>query len=156
MRVAHPIVALVVATAALTACDRHNANTAYNNSGASAAKSAAAESPATTTTATTTSTTTSSATSDTASPSVAATTGSPAGTPGGASSVAGETVTSSRILAAIAADSGLKDADINVTTSNGVVTLGGTAKSRDQVALATGIAQRQEGVARVESNIQVN
>jgi osmotically-inducible protein OsmY len=43
-----------------------------------------------------------------------------------------------------------------VTTSNGVVTLGGTAKSNDQVALATGIAQRQDGVSRVESNIQVN
>lgn len=130
MRIAHPIVAFAVAAAALAACDRHNANTAYNNSGASAAKGPAAETPATTT---------SSAASDTASPSVAA----------------GD-ATSSKILSAIAADSGLKDADINVTTSNGVVTLGGTAKSKDQVALATGIAQRQEGVARVESNIQVN
>ena len=149
MKVAHSIVALVVASAALAACERHNANTAYNKSGASATTAPAAESSAPTTS--------SPATSDTASASVASTSSSPpAGTPGGASGVAGETVTSTKILAAIAADSSLKDADINVTTSNGVVTLGGTAKSRDQVALATGIAQRQEGVARVESNIQVN
>jgi len=153
MKVAHPIVALVVASAALAACDRQNANTAYNNSGASAGSAPAATAPA----AESPAPTTSAATSDTASPSVAATAASPpAGTPGGASGVAGETVTSSKVLAAIAADSGLKDADINVTTSNGVVTLGGTAKSKDQVALAAGIAQRQDGVSRVESNIQVN
>ena len=49
----------------------------------------------------------------------------------------------------------MKDTDLNVTTSNGVVTLGGSAKSQDQVAIATGIAQRQEGVSRVESRIAV-
>jgi hyperosmotically inducible protein len=66
-----------------------------------------------------------------------------------------EAVTSTKILAALTADSSLKDSNINVTTSNGVVTLGGTVNSRDQVALATDIAQRQEGVSRVESNIEV-
>ena len=148
MRFAYPVVALAVAAAALAACDRHNANTAYNNSGRSAATAPAVESPPSTS---------ASATSDTSSPNVASTASAPpAGTPGGASGVVSETVTSTKILAAIAADSGLKDADINVTTSNGVVTLGGRAKSKDQVMLATGIAQRQEGVARVESNIQVN
>jgi osmotically-inducible protein OsmY len=147
MRVAHPIVALAVATAALAACDRPNANTAYNNSGRSAATAPAAGSPPATS---------APATSDTSSPNVASTAATPpAGAAGGASGAVNETVTSTKILAAIASDSGLKDANINVTTSNGVVTLGGTANSQDQVALASGIAQRQEGVSRVESNIEV-
>jgi hypothetical protein len=53
------------------------------------------------------------------------------------------------------ADSAMKDSDISVTTNNGVVTLNGTVKSQDQIAIATNLAQRQEGVQRVESNISV-
>ena len=49
----------------------------------------------------------------------------------------------------------MKDSDISVTTNNGVVTLTGTVKSQDQVSIATNLAQRQEGVQRVESNISV-
>jgi osmotically-inducible protein OsmY len=49
----------------------------------------------------------------------------------------------------------LKDTDISVTTNNGVVTLTGTAKSQDQVGLATNLAQRQEGVSKVETQIVV-
>lgn len=114
---------LAMAAAALAACER-SANTAYNNSGQSAAMA-----PGTTT-------------SDTASPSVA---------PG--ASEADGTATSAKILAAITADSGMSDADVSVKTENGVVTLGGAARSQDQVAIATGIAQRQPGVSRVESQI---
>ena len=119
----NPIAILAVAAVALAACERP-ANTAYNNSGQSAA------------------TTSSAATSDTASPSVAA-----------AAAPADEATTSARILAAITSDSGMKDADVSVKTENGVVTLGGSASSQDQVAIATGIAQKQQGVARVESQI---
>jgi hyperosmotically inducible protein len=66
-----------------------------------------------------------------------------------------ETLTTGKVKAAIAADSGLKDTDISVATNNGVVTLSGTAKSQDQVAIATNVAQRQEGVNKVETQIVV-
>ena len=63
----------------------------------------------------------------------------------------GETVTTGKIKAAIAADPGMKDSDVSVSTTNGVVTLSGTVKSQDQVTIATNLAQRQEGVNRVDS-----
>ena len=125
----YPVAILAVAAVALAACDRP-ANTAYNNSGQSAAT---APGP-----------TSQSATSDTASPSVA-----PVAT-------GDETGMSRKIMTAIASDPAMQDADVTVKTENGVVTLGGTAKSQDQVALATGIATKQQGVARVESQIAVN
>ena len=126
----YPIAILAVAAVALAACERP-ANTAYNNSGQSAAVApGTASAPANTT-----------ATSDAASQGTTAPVGKD------------ETTTSARILAAITADSGMKDADVSVKTEDGVVTLGGTAKSQDQVSIATGIAQKQQGVARVESQI---
>ncbi|HUP28802.1 MAG TPA: BON domain-containing protein, partial [Usitatibacter sp.] len=60
-----------------------------------------------------------------------------------------------KIKTAIAADDMLKGSDISVTTANGVVTLTGTAKTQDQVSVATGIAQKQEGVTRVDANVTV-
>ena len=66
-----------------------------------------------------------------------------------------ETVTTGKIKAAIAADPGMKDSDISVSTSGGVVTLSGTVRSPDQVTIATNLAQRQEGVNRVESQLVV-
>jgi osmotically-inducible protein OsmY len=50
----------------------------------------------------------------------------------------------------------MKEANVSVTTENGVVKLGGNARSRDQVTLAMDIARRQPGVSAVESEIQVN
>jgi hypothetical protein len=144
MKLSPSLAILAIAAATLAACDRPKTqSTAYNNSGKSAATA-----PATESTATTPTPTTAPATSDTASPTAA----SPSGTASGAVS---ETVTTGKIKAAIVADPGMKDADVTVTTDSGVVTLGGTAKSQDQVALATDIAQRQEGVARVETTIAV-
>jgi osmotically-inducible protein OsmY len=49
----------------------------------------------------------------------------------------------------------MKDSDVSVSTDNGVVTLSGTVKSQDQVTIATNLAQRQEGVNRVESQLAV-
>jgi hyperosmotically inducible protein len=77
------------------------------------------------------------------------------GPAGNATGAMSETITTGKVKAAIAADSGLKDSDISVTTNNGVVTLSGTVKSQDQVAIATNLAQRQEGVSKVETQIAV-
>jgi osmotically-inducible protein OsmY len=66
-----------------------------------------------------------------------------------------DTVSTGKIKAAFASENGLKDADISVNTDGGVVMLTGTAKSREQIALATSVAQRQEGVTRVDSQIVV-
>lgn len=136
--------AAVMAAAAIAAagCDRARTSTAYNNSGTDATPAQPASSAP--------------ATPDTASPNVASTAPSSDNTGAGrASGAVSETVTTGKIKAAIAADSAMKDSDISVTTKDGVVTLGGTVKSQDQVAIATNLAQRQEGVQRVESSITV-
>ncbi|MGE5094441.1 MAG: BON domain-containing protein [Betaproteobacteria bacterium] len=165
-----PLAALMAAAAIAAGCDRPRTNTAYNNSGTDATPmepSRAATGTATTTgnTGTTsnppggTGATASSApaTADTASANVASRAPAADTTPAGntASGAVSETVTTGKIKAAIAADSAMKDSDISVTTKDGVVTLSGTVKSQDQVAIATNLAQRQEGVQRVESDIQV-
>jgi hyperosmotically inducible protein len=132
---------LLAAAVAATGCDRPK--TGYNNSGASASGNPG--------TATTTTTTTSDATAPAAA--TAPSTDSMANT--GATNVVTDTVTTGKIKAAIAADSGMKDTDVSVTTTGGVVTLSGTVKSQDQVTIATNLAQRQEGVTKVESNMTV-
>lgn len=121
------ITGLVLAAAVVsTGCDRaRTQGSAYNNSGASAT----GEQPATTPTTTTSST-------DTAP----------------VANVVSDTVTTGKVKAAIAADSGMKDADISVTTSGGAVMLSGSVKSRDQVTIASSLAQRQEGVQRVDAS----
>lgn len=120
---------LVAAGVSLGACDKPRTNSAYNNSGTSATPSSA-------------STPTTSSTSSTEN----------AASSQGAAS---ETVTTGKIKTAIAADDMLKGSEISVTTANGVVTLTGTAKTQDQVSVATGIAQKQEGITRVDANVTV-
>ena len=141
MKIVSSILALAVTAAFATACDRPKTqSTAYNNSGSSAT-------PGSTTTI---------ATSPTVAPST--TSSNPTMAPGPAGNATGavsETVTTGKIKAALAADSGMKDSDVSVTTENGVVMLGGTVKSQDQVSIATNLAQKQEGVSKVESNIAV-
>jgi hyperosmotically inducible protein len=88
------------------------------------------------------------ATSSTAATSTAAT-----GT--NSSNVVADTIVTGKVKAAIAADSGMKDSDISVKTENGIVTLTGNVKSPDQVTLAAALAQRQEGVSRVENQVAV-
>jgi len=77
------------------------------------------------------------------------------GPQGDATGAVSETMTTGKIKAAIAADSGLRDTDISVSTNNGVVTLNGTVKSQDQIALATNVAQKMDGVQKVEANLTV-
>jgi hyperosmotically inducible periplasmic protein len=139
---------LIALAAIATGCNR-TSGSAYNNSGTSAANP-----PSTTSPSTSTSTTTTTTAPDTASPNVASPTMAP-GPAGNATGAVSETITTGKVKAAIAADSGLKDSDISVTTNNGVVTLSGTVKSQDQVAIATNLAQRQEGVSKVDTQIVV-
>lgn len=143
MRLATTIAALGLLALGTAACDRPATRaTASNGSPASSAS-------------TTPSPSTSTATPDAASPNVPATASMQPGPGGDASGAVSETITTGKIKAAIASDAGLKDSDISVTTQNGVVTLSGTAKSQDQVSMATALAQRQEGVVRVENHISV-
>jgi osmotically-inducible protein OsmY len=152
-----PFIAVLALGAAMTGCNQGpNSKTAYNNSGANANAGAGTttSAPADTSTTTTTTTTSTPTTSDTASTNTAATSAS--GTsPAGGTNVVTDTVTSGKIMAALAGDPGLKDTDINVKSEGGVVTLGGTVKSQDQVQIATNLAQHQDGVSRVESQISV-
>lgn len=142
MKLATTIAALGLLALGTAACDRPTTQTtAANGSTAS--------------TSTTPSPSTSTATPDAASPNAPATATMAPGPAGDATGAVSETVTTGKIKAAIASDAGLKDSDISVTTENGVVTLSGTAKSQDQVSMATALAQRQDGVVRVENNIAV-
>ena len=151
MKLVNTLLALAVAGALTTACDRPKTQgTAYNNSGASATTGTTTTTTESTASSTTPSTTTSPATSDST-----ATTKMAPGPAGDATGAVSETLTTGKIKAAIAADSGLKDTDISVTTNNGIVTLGGTVKSQDQIAIATQVAQKQDGVQRVEANLAV-
>ena len=143
-----PLVAIVVlAGATVTGCDRPK-TTAYNNSGASATTGSTTTSTTTTTPATTSPATTPSSSTDTSTTSANSTSSS---NPAGANAVT-DTVTTGKVKAAIASDNGMKDSDLNVSTEGGVVKISGTVKSNDQIALATTIAQRQEGVSSVDAS----
>ena len=143
-----PLVAIVVlAGAAVTGCDRPK-TTAYNNSGASATTGSTTTSTTTTTPATNSSATPPPSSTDTSNTSANNTSSS---NPAGANAVT-DTVTTGKVKAAIASDNGMKDSDLNVSTEGGVVKISGTVKSNDQIALATTIAQRQEGVSSVDAS----
>ena len=86
---------------------------------------------------------------DTAAPSSTAATG-----PNTVNAVS-DTVVTTKVKTAITADNGMKDADISVKTENGIVTLAGNARTPDQVTLAAALAQRQDGVTRVENQVVV-
>jgi hyperosmotically inducible protein len=136
------VAVLALASAAVTGCDKPRTDTSYNNSGASTT-------PAPTTSgATTTPTSADSSSPGTTTTSVTTTTSSGA-------NVVTDTVTSGKIMTAIASDSGLKDADIAVKTEGGVVLLTGTVKAQDQIQIATNLAKGTEGVNRVETQIVV-
>src|SRR5689334_9578518 len=150
-----PLVAIVVlAGAAVTGCDRPK-TTAYNNSGTSATTGSTTTSTTTTTPATTSSsdTSSSSATAPSSSTDTSNTSASNASSsnPAGANAVT-DTVTTGKVKAAIASENGLKDSDLNVSTEGGVVKISGTVKSNDQIALATSVAQRQQGVSSVDAS----
>lgn len=146
MKIITSVLALAVTAALTTACDKPNTeSTAYNNSGSSAAPSSTAAPTTTTAPATSDATSTTTAASPTMAP----------GPAGDATGAVSDTLTTGKIKAALAADSGMKDSDLSVTTNNSVVTLGGTVKSQDQISIATNLAQKQDGVSKVESSITV-
>lgn len=57
---------------------------------------------------------------------------------------------------AMRADPALAGADLSVTTQHGVVSLTGTVRSPEQVAVAEARAQSPSGVMRVESHLAVD
>jgi hypothetical protein len=67
-----------------------------------------------------------------------------------------DVVITGKIRASILADPALRGADISVNTTEGVVNLTGLVASREQAALASAHAQRQDGVMRVEDHLAVN
>lgn len=163
------LAALAVAAIALAGCHKTATNTAYNNSGTSATPGSSttttASTPDTSTSAPSTSTTPdtsaastttpTSSTGDTSSPTSTTSSSVTSASTNPSGNVVTDTVQTGKIKAAFASEAGLKDSDISVDTKDGVVTLSGTAKSREQIALATSVAQRQEGVSRVDSQISV-
>lgn len=157
-----PLAAIVVlAGVAATGCDRPK-TTAYNNSGASATPGSSTTTTTTTSPSssaatpsssdTTSSSTAPASSSDTSSANTASTSSmSSSSNPSGANAVT-DTVTTGKVKAAFASESGLKDSDLSVATQGGVVKLSGSVKSQDQIALAQDVAQRQEGVTKVDAS----
>jgi hypothetical protein len=61
---------------------------------------------------------------------------------------------SARIGNALAADPGMAGADVSIHTDKGVVVLSGTVLSHEQTGIASGHAQRQDGVLRVDNHLR--
>ena len=155
------LTAAALATFALAACDRPatkaGSNTPVSGSTTTVVTStpgstvtstdSSAPSSPTITSSTTTSTTTTAPSTDTASTTAA--------TGAHSMNAVSDTLITGKVKAAITADNGMKDADISVKTENGNVTLTGSVKSPEQVTLAAALAQRQEGVNRVENQVAV-
>ena len=67
--------------------------------------------------------------------------------------VISDTIIAARIGAALAADEGMRGADVSVNVEHGVVVLVGNVKSYDQAGIASAYAQRQDGVMRVDNQL---
>ncbi len=61
----------------------------------------------------------------------------------------------SKVQAALVADSALKDMEVTVETNDGVVTLNGTAAARDQISRALSVARSVDGVKSVTNILAV-
>ena len=61
----------------------------------------------------------------------------------------------SAILAAIRSDPGMAGTDVSVHTDNGVVTITGVVRNREQAAIASAYANRQLGVLRVDNQLSI-
>jgi hypothetical protein len=59
----------------------------------------------------------------------------------------------SRIKTAIVTDPQMAGADVSVNTDGGVVSLTGTVKSQEQAAVASSLAQRNDGVMRIDNHL---
>lgn len=69
--------------------------------------------------------------------------------------VLSDTTITAKIKTKLAGEDALKKSYISVTTTNGVVTLEGSANTDDAKALATSIVQRIEGVKSVDNTLKV-
>jgi len=162
MRILPVIAAAALACVALAGCERPVTDTAVNTpvSGTTTSTTATTPAPASTTittAATAAPVTPATPTTDTSASPARDTTAAAATPVTGTDSknVVTDTLVTGKVKTAITADNAMKDADIAVKTENGVVTLTGTAKSPDQITLASALAQRQEGVSRVENQVAV-
>ena len=154
-----PIAIATTLALGLAACDRPGTKTS------SAPVSGSTTSVTTTTTTmpanpaqtadTTTPSTPATSTAATTVPSSTDTSASTAATGSGSTNAVADTLVTGKVKTAITTDNGMKDSDISVKTENGVVTLTGNVKSPEQVTLAAALAQRQEGVSRVENQVTV-
>lgn len=70
------------------------------------------------------------------------------------STAIGDTAITTKVKAKYMEDTRLKDADISVTTANGIVTLTGSAPSTSTKSAAEDLAKTVPGVSSVEDNIQ--
>jgi hyperosmotically inducible periplasmic protein len=71
-----------------------------------------------------------------------------------AASVEDSTI-SSRVKDAIGSDSELKDVEVTVDTTDGIVTLNGTAASREQIGRALALARTVDGVKGVTNLLAI-
>jgi hyperosmotically inducible protein len=65
----------------------------------------------------------------------------------------GDTAITAKVKSKMLGDKNIGKSDINVTTTNGVVTLAGSAVSSDAKSAATTVAQSVEGVKSVDNNL---
>lgn len=64
-----------------------------------------------------------------------------------------DTATTAKVKAKLIGEAGLKDSDISVTTTNGVVTLAGRASSGEAKSFAEAAARAVDGVRSVDNNL---
>jgi osmotically-inducible protein OsmY len=67
-----------------------------------------------------------------------------------------DAVITAQVRTAITTDPAMAGADVSVNTDHGVVNLLGTVKSEEQTAIASGHAQRPDGVMRVDNHLAMN
>jgi hypothetical protein len=70
-------------------------------------------------------------------------------------SAGGDAATNAAIVNLIHADPGMAGADVSVNTENGVVSLTGIVRNREQSAIASAYANRQLGVLRVDNALTI-
>lgn len=90
-----------------------------------------------------------------ASPSVPPASGDTGANPKSAGAVIDDTVTTTKVKTALLADSDIKGLQINVDTSNGVVTLSGAVDNQAQIDRAGKLAAEVHGVTSVSNNLTI-
>lgn len=150
------LTAAALATLALAACDRPGTKTSSATVGGTTTTTTVTSAPTNPTpTADSTTPTTSTVTTSVSTTTPSADTSSTAATGANSANAVSDTIVTGKVKTAITADNAMSDADISVKTENGIVTLTGAVKSPEQVTLAAALAQRQEGVSRVENQVAV-